>query len=159
MSASILAFAESMRINATGMFDITREMADLIAQSGGGTIVNIASMQGIFGADFSLYEGTEMDSPPDYHFHKGGMITLTKYLARKMASKKVRVNCISPGYIQTELIATLKDLLPVWLAKMPEGGRLGFPEDLIGAFVYFASDASLFATGSDLAVDGGYTIL
>jgi NAD(P)-dependent dehydrogenase (short-subunit alcohol dehydrogenase family) len=61
--------------------------------------------------------------------------------------------------MQTELIATLKDMLPIWQEKMPNGSRLGYPEDLIGAFVYFASDASLYATGSDLIVDGGYTIL
>ena len=68
-------------------------------------------------------------------------------------------SCVSPGYIQTDLIATMSDMLPVWLGMMPEGSRLGYPEDLIGAYTYFASDASLFATGSDLVVDGGYTIV
>lgn len=79
-------WTESMRINATGMFDVLREMADLIAKSNGGSIVNISSMQGVFGPDFSLYESTDMDSPPDYHFHKGGMIALTHYLARNLAT-------------------------------------------------------------------------
>jgi len=117
-------FAESMRINATGMFDITREMADLIAKRGGGTIINIASMQGMFGADFMLYEGTEMSSPPDYHFHKGGMIALTKYLARKLASQKIElIALVLAGYSQISLSRLLHDtrleyLLTVWQAPM-----------------------------------------
>jgi NAD(P)-dependent dehydrogenase (short-subunit alcohol dehydrogenase family) len=107
-------YAESMRINAVGMFDIAREIADLIAERGGGTIVNIASMQGVFGADFKLYEGTDYDSPPDYHFHKGGMIALTKYLARKLAPQKVRVNCLSPGGLYTGQIEPFVHLFQKW---------------------------------------------
>ena len=93
-----------MDVNATGMFDIVREMAGLIENLGGGSIVNIGSMQGLFGPDFSLYEGTALDSPPDYHFHKGGMIALTKYLARKLGPKNIRVNCVSQvDYMQVRM--------------------------------------------------------
>ena len=63
------------------------------------------------------------------------------------------------GYIQTELVASLTDMLPIWKDMMPEGSRLGYPEDLVGAYIYLASDASKFATGADFVVDGGYTIL
>ena len=80
-------------------------------------------------------------------------------MAVELAKYRIRCNTVSPGYIQTDLIATMKDMLPVWGGMMPEGSRLGFPEDLIGAYVYFVSDASEFATGSDLVVDGGYTIV
>ena len=92
----------SMDINATGLFDITREMADLMAQGGGGTIVNIASMMGMFGPDLSNYEGLPeewKDQPADYFFHKGGMLTLTRYLARVLADKNIRVNAVSPGIV------------------------------------------------------------
>jgi NAD(P)-dependent dehydrogenase (short-subunit alcohol dehydrogenase family) len=95
----------------------------------------------------------------NYCASKAAVVHLTKALAMEWAKYGIRVNSISPGYIQTELIASLKDLLPIWSGKMPEGSRLGYPEDLVGAFVYFASDASVFATGSDLVIDGGYTIL
>ena len=145
------AFAESMRINATGMFDITREMANLIADSGGGTIVNIASMQGMFGADFKLYEGTEMDSPPDYHFHKGGMITLTKYLARKLASKKVRVNCISPGGLYGGQPETF---VQKYVNKVP-AGRMAGADDIKGVVVFLVSDASAYINGENILMDGG----
>ena len=145
------AFAESMRINATGMFDITREMADLIAVSGGGTIVNIASMQGMFGADFALYERTEMDSPPDYHFHKGGMITLTKYLARKLAPQKIRVNCISPG----GLYSGQPDAFVEKYTKKVPVGRMAGTDDIKGVVVFLASDASAYINGQNILMDGG----
>ena len=82
-----------------------------------------------------------------------------KAMAVELAPHHIRVNSVSPGYIQTELIAGLKDMLPVWQGMMPPGTRLGYPEDLIGAYVYFLSQASAFATGTDLIVDGGYTLL
>ena len=87
------------------------------------------------------------------------VIQLTKSLAVEWIKYGIRVNCISPGYMQTDLIATMSDMLPIWQGMMPEGGRLGYPKDLIGAYVYFVSDASEYATGADLVVDGGYTLI
>lgn len=145
------AFAESMRINSTGMFDITREMAGLIGHSGGGSIVNISSMQGMFSADFSLYEGTGMDSPPDYHFHKGGMIALTKYLACKLAPEKIRVNCISPGGLFAN---QAEDFLARYNRKVPVG-RMAGPDDIKGAVVFLASEASAYVNGENILMDGG----
>ena len=145
------AWAESMRVNATGMFDIVREMADLIAENGGGSIVNIGSMQGMFGADFRLYEGTDMDSAPDYHFHKGGMIALTHHLARKLAPRKIRVNCISPG----GLFANQPEpFLTRYCAKVPLG-RMAGHDDIKGVVVFLASDASAYLTGENILMDGG----
>ena len=146
------SFAESMRINATGMFDIVREMAGLISQNGsGGTIVNIASMQGMFGADFKLYENTEMDSPPDYHFHKGGMITLTKYLARKLAPQKIRVNCISPGGLYS---GQPEAFVQKYVEKVPSS-RMAGPDDIKGLVVFLASEASAYVNGENILMDGG----
>ncbi|MDN5287786.1 MAG: family oxidoreductase, partial [Mucilaginibacter sp.] len=84
--APIERFAESMQVNATGMMDILREMGDLIAMnSDGGSIINISSMMGMFGPDYSNYEGTDMgkDLPPDYFFHNAGLINLTRYMAQQ----------------------------------------------------------------------------
>jgi len=144
-------WAESMRINATGMFDIVREMADLIARRGGGSIVNISSMQGVFGADFNLYEGTDMDSPPDYHFHKGGMIALTHYLARKLGPKNIRVNAISPGGLFTN---QPKPFLDRYNRKVPLG-RMAGPDDIKGLVVFLASPASAYVNGVNILMDGG----
>ncbi len=145
------AFAESMRINSTGMFDVTREMGNLIAETAEtGSIVNIGSMQGCYGADFSLYEGTDMDSPPDYHFHKGGMVALTKYLARKLAPD-IRVNCISPGGLFNEQNTAF---LEKYNKKVPLG-RMAGHDDIKGVVLFFATPASAYITGENILMDGG----
>ncbi len=141
----------SMDINASGMFDIVREMADLIEQKDGGSIVNIGSMQGMFGPDFSLYEGTEMDSPPDYHFHKGGMIALTKYLARKFGPKNIRVNCISPGGLYS---GQDEAFVERYNKKVPLG-RMAGHDDIKGVVVFLAAQASSYITGENILMDGG----
>lgn len=148
---SLDCWKASMDVNASGMFDILREMADLIEQSGGGAIVNIASMQGMFGPDFSLYEGTQMDSPPDYHFHKGGMIALTKYLARKLGPRNIRVNCISPGGLYS---GQDPKFIEKYNKKVPLG-RLADNEDIKGVVVFLASQASSYITGENILMDGG----
>ncbi len=146
------AFKSVIDVNLNGVFFTAQAAAKLmIKNKSKGSIISTASM--------SAQIINQPQTIANYCAAKAGVVHLTKALAVEWAKYNIRVNCISPGYIQTELIATLKDLLPIWAAKMPEGSRLGYPEDLIGAFVYFASDASLFATGSDLVVDGGYTIV
>jgi NAD(P)-dependent dehydrogenase (short-subunit alcohol dehydrogenase family) len=144
-------FKKSMKINATGMFDITREMADLISKTAGkGSLVNIGSMQGCYGADFSLYEGTDMDSPPDYHFHKGGMVALTKYLARKLAPN-IRVNCISPGGLFNNQDP---QFLERYNKKVPLS-RMANHDDIKGVVLFFATEASAYITGENILMDGG----
>lgn len=148
---SLDCWKTSMDVNAIGMFDIVREMADLIEQRGGGSIVNIGSMQGMFGPDFSLYEGTVMDSPPDYHFHKGGMIALTKYLARKLGPKNIRVNCISPGGLYSDQD---EKFVQKYNKKVPLG-RMAGHDDIKGVVVFLASQASAYITGENILMDGG----
>ena len=132
-SSPIEDFAESMRINAGGMFDIVREMADLIGQSGGGSIVNTGSMMGMFGPDLSNYDGTNMGTPPpDYFFHKGGMLALTRYLARILADRKIRVNCISPGGLLEDDPAPF---IQNYSRKVPVG-RMAHPDDIKGLAVW-----------------------
>jgi len=146
------AFRSVIDVNLNGVFFTAQAAARLMKQNGTkGSIISTASM--------SAQIVNVPQTIANYCAAKAGVVQLTKALAVEWAKYNIRVNCVSPGYIQTELLATMTDMLPIWQAKMPEGSRLGFPEDLIGAFVYFASDASLYATGSNLAVDGGYTIL
>lgn len=146
------SFKSVIDVNLTGVFFTAQAAARLMLKhNNGGSIISTASM--------SAHIINQPQTIANYCATKAGVVHLTKALAVEWAKYHIRVNCISPGYIQTELIASLKDLLPIWSAAMPEGSRLGYPDDLIGAFVYFASDASSFATGSDLIVDGGYTLL
>ncbi len=145
-------FEESMRINATGMMDILREMADLIAKAGGGSIVNISSMMGVYGPDLTNYEGTDMgDMPPDYFFHRGGMINLTRYLTRMLASKNIRANCISPGGLFNN---QPEQFVENYSKKVPVG-RMANDDDIKGLVVFLASQASAYINGENILLDGG----
>jgi sorbose reductase len=77
-------------------------------------------------------------------------------MAVEFAPHNIRVNSVSPGYILTELVEPLKDYHELWSPKIPLG-RLGRPEELMGLFLYLASDASSYMTGTDIVIDGGYT--
>ena len=146
-------FAESMRVNATGMMDILREMADLIAQNGGGSIINISSMMGMFGPDLSNYEGTNMgDLPPDYFFHNAGLINLTRYLTRVLADKNIRTNCISPGGLFND---QPQQFLENYCKKVPSGKRMANKDDIKGLVVLLASEASAYINGENILMDGG----
>lgn len=142
----------SMRINATGCIDILREMSELMEESGGGSIINISSMMGMFGPDLSNYEGTEMGTPPpDYFFHKGGLINLTRYFVRVLAGKNIRVNTISPGGIFNH---QPQRFLENYCKKVPLG-RLANGEDIKGLVVLLASDAGSYINGENILLDGG----
>jgi NAD(P)-dependent dehydrogenase (short-subunit alcohol dehydrogenase family) len=150
--APIEQFTASMRVNATGMMDILREMADLMAGSGGGSIINISSMMGMFGPDLSNYEGTDMgDQPPDYFFHRAGIINLTRYLARMLAGRNIRVNCISPGGLFTN---QPQRFVENYTKKVP-AGRMASHDDIKGLAVLLASDASTYINGENILMDGG----
>lgn len=145
-------FRKVLDVNLGGVFHVARAAArKMVEQGTGGSIIATASMSG--------HIVNRPQTIANYCASKAAVIQLVKAMAVELAPHRIRVNSVSPGYIQTELIAGLKDLLPVWQGMMPAGSRLGYPEDLIGAYVYFASDASRYATGSDLVVDGGYTAL
>jgi len=91
-------FAESMKVNATGLFIITRAFGDLMAERQQGSIINIGSIQGMIGPDPAIYRGTTMNGwYPDYFFHKGGMINFTRFLASYYGTAGIRCNCIAPG--------------------------------------------------------------
>ena len=151
-NAPVEHFAESMRVNATGMMDILREMADLIAESGRGSIINISSMMGMFGPDLSNYEGTDMgDVPPDYFFHRAGIINITRFLARMLADKNIRVNCISPGGLFNN---QPRQFVENYNKKVPLG-RMANHDDIKGLAVLLASDASAYINGENILMDGG----
>lgn len=154
MADTVESFAESMKVNASGLFAITRCMGDWIAESGGGSIINIGSIQGMVGPDASLYVGTGMNGfVPDYFFHKGGIINFTRYAASYWGPLNVRCNCVSAG-------GFFNDQPELFLDRYCERtflGRMANDEDLKGIIVFLASDASVYVTGANIPVDGGYT--
>lgn len=152
IDAAIEVVEQSMRINAVGVIDIMREMSELMALNGGGSIINISSMMGMFGPDLSNYDGTDMGTPPpDYFFHKGGMINLTKYYAKVLAGKNIRVNTISPGGIFNN---QPERFLENYTKKVPLR-RFGTGQDFKGVTVLLASDAGAYINGENILIDGG----
>jgi NAD(P)-dependent dehydrogenase (short-subunit alcohol dehydrogenase family) len=146
---------ESLRVNATGLFLMHRHFGEWMAQHGqGGSIVNIGSIQGMVGPFPPLYEGTGQPAgAPDYFFHKGGMINLTRYYAAHLGRAGVRVNCLSPGGFasgQPEAFVQAYN-------QQTYLGRMGNATDLGGAVVFLLGDAAAYITGTNLPVDGGYT--
>lgn len=138
-------------INLSGVFLTATAAGKYMLANDGGSIINTASMSGHI---------VNVPQPQcAYNASKAGVIMLTKSLAVEWAKKNVRVNCISPGYIGTELISNAPHLVPLieqWNAMAPMG-RLGKPEELQAICVYLAGDASSFTTGSDIVVDGAFT--
>ena len=145
-------FKSVIDVDLNGVFFTAQAAARLMIKLGKkGSIINTASM--------SANVVNRPQTIANYCAAKAGVVQLTKSLAVEWIKYGIRVNCVSPGYMQTDLIATMSDMLPIWGGMMPEGSRLGFPPDLIGAYVYFASAASEYATGAELVVDGGYSIV
>lgn len=151
--APIEQFAESMHSNATGMFFLLRELTDLIMDTGGGSVVNIASMMGMKGPDLSNYEGTVGmgDLPADYFFHNGGLINLTRYMTKMHAGSNIRFNCISPGGLfNDQPEAFLKN----YCKKVPLG-RMANSDDIKGLVVLLMSQAGEYINGENILLDGG----
>jgi NAD(P)-dependent dehydrogenase (short-subunit alcohol dehydrogenase family) len=153
--SDLSTFDLSMKVNATGLFAITRAFGDAMAERGGGSIVNIGSMQGIIAPDPWIYEGTAHTGwYPDYFFHKAGMINFTRFTASYYGLKNVRCNCVAPGGYQTE---KHDEVFLENYARKTMLGRMANDNDLKGVVVFLASDAASYVTGTTLPVDAGYT--
>lgn len=146
-------FAESMRINATGLFSITRAIGD--AMNSGGSIINIGSIMGLIGPEPANYRGTNMHAfYPEYFFHKGGLVNLTRFFASYYGGRGIRCNGIHPGGYKT---GTMPEAFVRQYCERTCLGRLANETDLKGIIVFLASDASGYVTGANIPVDGGYT--
>jgi NAD(P)-dependent dehydrogenase (short-subunit alcohol dehydrogenase family) len=150
----LASWRQSMEVNADGIFAISRAFLDPMMERGRGSIINISSIQGVVAPDFQNYSGTSMSTPPDYHFHKHGLIGLTKYMAAMAGPRGVRVNAISPGGFDPEVA---KDPFLSQYCRRVFLGRMAERDDLKGVIVFLASEASGYITGQNIIVDGGYT--
>lgn len=132
-----------------------REVLSYMVKQKSGSIVNIASIYGIVGNDFSMYEGTNINPPAAYSAIKGGLINFSKYLASKYGHIGIRVNCVSPGGI---FDGQDLNFVERYNAKVPMK-RMGLPEDIAPSVSFLLSDESRYITGHNLVVDGGWTII
>jgi NAD(P)-dependent dehydrogenase (short-subunit alcohol dehydrogenase family) len=141
-----------MDVNLKGTYLVTWHAVRTMEQSGGGSIINIASINGLVGYPIGLGGGFDAYVPS-----KGGVVQFTKNLAIDYGKKNIRVNCICPGHIDTNLIREFVQERREWLEQRYPMGRIGRPEEIAYAALFLASDESSFVTGAPLIVDGGYT--
>ncbi len=153
MTHSLEDWRRTLSINLDGVFLGLRYTGPAIAESGGGSVINVSSIMG------------KVASPgaAAYCASKGGVLMLTKAAALEWAPLNIRVNSIHPGYIDTPLVSKVirevengNELREVLISRHALG-RLGLPREIADAVVFLASDESSFMTGSELVVDGGYT--
>ena len=148
------AWDKVMEVNLKGTYLVSWFAVPEMERSGGGSIVNLASIMSLVGYPTELTSGFNPYGPS-----KGGVLQFTRNLAIDGAKNNIRVNCICPGFVMTSLIKALVD--DEQKRKLLEDrhplGRLGRPEEIAYAALFLASDESSFVTGAPLIVDGGYT--
>lgn len=148
---TVETWRRALEVNLTAVFDLCQGLTPMLKAAEGASIINIASIYGMYGPVWSLYEGTSMSNPAAYGASKGGLIQFTRWLATTIAPS-VRVNAISPGGVfrnQPEAFVQRYE------AKTPLG-RMATEDDFRGAVAYLASDMSKYVTGQNLAADGGW---
>lgn len=141
-------------VNLKGTYMVSWHAVPEMARTGGGSIINLSSIMGLVGYPVGMGGGFNPYNPS-----KGGVLQFTRNLAIDSASKNIRVNCICPGYVETNLtrVLTEDDEARTQLEARHPMGRLGLPREIANAALYLASDESSFVTGTPLVVDGGYT--
>jgi NAD(P)-dependent dehydrogenase (short-subunit alcohol dehydrogenase family) len=154
--STVEQWEETMKLNSSGLFLASRILSEPMQRARSGSIVNIASIYGVVGPDFSIYEGTAMTNPAHYAFSKGGMINFTRYLASYLGPYNVRVNCLSPGGFLSD---GQDESFRAAYARRTLLGRMAVGEDIKGPAVFLASDASRYITGQNILVDGGWTAI
>jgi 2-dehydro-3-deoxy-D-gluconate 5-dehydrogenase len=135
--------------NLNACFLLSKLAARSMVQRGGGKIINIASELALFGSAHV----------PSYSASKGALVQLTKSMAIELAKFNVQVNAIAPGFIDTDMVAPIKEM-PLYddVIKRTPAGRFGTPEECAGTAIYLASHASDFVTGATIYLDGGFAV-
>lgn len=144
-------FQKVLDVNLNGVLLCAQAAAKvMIRQKKPGTITNMASM--------SAHIINVPQTTSSYCTSKAAVVHLTKSMAVEWAKYGIRVNCVSPGYISNELNDNFSDATKGWIESTPQK-RMGKAEELCGAYLFLASDASTYATGTELVIDGGYTLV
>ncbi len=138
-------FDAVIAVNLKGVFHATRAVVPHMVAGGGGVILNASSVVGLYG-NFGQ---------TNYVASKSGVIGMTKVWARELGRYKIRVNAVAPGFIATEMTQGMPEKILKAAADRAPMGRMGQPEDIANAYLWLASDAASFVSGTVLSVDGG----
>lgn len=152
---NILSWRTNIDMQLNSVFICCQEVLKVMKKQEYGSIVNIASIYGLVGPDFSIYEGTNMTMPAAYSAIKGGIINFTRYLASYFGSFNIRVNCVSPGGIFNN---QEKSFVTKYQNKVPLK-RMGLPEDISPTVAFLLSFESSYITGQNIVIDGGWTTI
>ncbi|MGB1032124.1 MAG: SDR family oxidoreductase, partial [Flavobacteriales bacterium] len=125
-----------------------------MAENGGGSVINIPSTYSVVAPNQNLYKGTNLGCPAEYSASKGGVDALSRYLASYWATKKVRVNMITPHGVWNNH----EDKFEENFARFSPMERLSYNHEVAGAMIYLLSDASSYVTGDNMLVEGGWTV-
>lgn len=154
---SLAQWREIMSVNIDGMFLVAQAVGERMAESGrGGSIIQTSSIYGIMASDKRIYEGSfylgrQISNPAVYSASKAAVVGLTRYLAAYWADKGIRVNALVPGGVESGQNEIFKQK---YSARIPMN-RMARPQEMVGAVLWLASDASSYVTGQSIAVDGG----
>lgn len=146
-----------MSVNIDGMFLVAQAVGkQMLSQGKGGSIIQTSSIYGAMAPDQRIYEGSfyygrAINTPAVYSASKAAVIGLTRYLATYWADKGIRVNSISPGGVES---GQNEEFQKRYSARIPLG-RMAFANEMVGALVYLASNASSYITGQNFMIDGG----
>jgi len=135
-------------VNLKGVFNCGQAAAKIMAEQGGGVILNASSVVGIYG-NFGQ---------TNYAATKWGVIGITKSWAKELGRKGIRVNAVAPGFIMTPMTDKMPEKVLEMMKDKSPLKSLGYPEDIAAAYLYLASDEARFVTGTVLSVDGGLVL-
>lgn len=143
------SFIETLNVNLVAAYECSRTIISFMKETGGGSIINVTSIASELGFPLN----------PGYIVAKGGLSALTRSLAYDYGKYQIRVNNLSPGYIKTDMTQASYNNPDANEARKNRTilGRWGNEEDLLGAFVFLASDASKYLTSTDIVIDGGWS--
>jgi len=149
-----------MAVNVTGMFLVLKHLGPSMVAQGHGSVINVSSIYGVVGPDQRIYEGSwyeelggPINTPLIYSVTKGAVISLTRHMATLWGPKGIRTNTLTPGGVSSGQNSAFAEK---YSSRVPLG-RMAQAEDLVGALLFLASDASVYVNGQNLIVDGGWT--